>query len=342
MGLGMHQLKADRWIYAFIAAYAVVVGLFAIALGDGARFQPFAYFIAWMRGLAGVAMAVVICLLLLSLRKPSPAQYLAGALRAYARPDRLAGVLLLMALAVFYGVFTSMKTMLPDIAPFTWDVYFADLDRQLHGQDPWLWLRFLEPFSHALTKLYFQSWFWVMALCNLAICLWPRFASVRAQYIWTFLICWPLLGNLVAGAFMSVGPIFYEQLLGDLRFAGLTAHLATLPQTDPLVQLPQHLWSFYAGGRTGMGSGISAFPSMHLSMATLFTLLAFRVGKALGWVVTAYLTIILATSVHLGWHYAVDGYFSIVATVLIWKAVGWALQPRPLARPFKAATAPAE
>jgi len=27
-------------------------------------------------------------------------------------------------------------------------------------------------------------------------------------------------------------------------------------------------------------------------------------------------------SVHLGWHYAVDGYLSIVLTVLLWRVVG--------------------
>jgi hypothetical protein len=38
------------------------------------------------------------------------------------------------------------------------------------------------------------------------------------------------------------------------------------------------------------------------------------------------LAIILAGSVQLGWHYALDGYFSIAATAGIWKAVGWALR----------------
>lgn len=34
-------------------------------------------------------------------------------------------------------------------------------------------------------------------------------------------------------------------------------------------------------------------------------------------------------SVHLGWHYAIDGYVSILAVIVIWKAVGWTLHFHP-------------
>jgi hypothetical protein len=43
------------------------------------------------------------------------------------------------------------------------------------------------------------------------------------------------------------------------------------------------------------------------------------------WTAAGFCAVILFGSVHLGWHYAVDGYFSIIATVAIWKIVGWAL-----------------
>jgi PAP2 superfamily len=41
----------------------------------------------------------------------------------------------------------------------------------------------------------------------------------------------------------------------------------------------------------------------------------------LGLVFAAYAAVVLVGSVHLGWHYAVDGYVSIVATL----AIGWAV-----------------
>jgi hypothetical protein len=41
--------------------------------------------------------------------------------------------------------------------------------------------------------------------------------------------------------------------------------------------------------------------------------------------------VILVGSVHLGWHYALDGYASIVAVIVLWHAVGRGLRrlPRP-------------
>jgi hypothetical protein len=45
-----------------------------------------------------------------------------------------------------------------------------------------------------------------------------------------------------------------------------------------------------------------------------------RVAGILGW---GYLALILVGSVHLAWHYAIDGYVSILAVLLIWRAAGW-------------------
>jgi hypothetical protein len=44
-------------------------------------------------------------------------------------------------------------------------------------------------------------------------------------------------------------------------------------------------------------------------------------------VLTAYAVIIFIGSVHLGWHYAIDGYLGIAGTWLIWKFAGFVLGP---------------
>jgi hypothetical protein len=318
----MARVRQDWAFYAFIFGYAVVVAAIAYSLGEADKFVPLVYYPRWIEGLLYVIAALVGVIAVRAMFHAEPLERMKAGLKAMVAPQALSGLLLFMALPLFYGAFTSMKTMLPDITPFRWDPLLADVDAALHGQDPWLWLRFLDPITGPLASIYGKSWFYLLTLSSLLVCVWPRLQAMRAQFLWTFLLCWSLLGNLLAGVFMSAGPIYYQSVVGDVRFAGLTTHLQALPASNPIHWYPAALWTAYAEHRSGFGSGISAFPSMHLSMATLFALLGFRIDRRLGWAMVAYLAVIMAGSVHLGWHYAVDGYFSIAATALIWKAVG--------------------
>jgi membrane-associated phospholipid phosphatase len=86
------------------------------------------------------------------------------------------------------------------------------------------------------------------------------------------------------------------------------------------------LWSNYQMRDVMVGSGISAMPSMHVAIATLFALVCWRVRRWLGIVMTIYAVIIMIGSVHLGWHYAVDGYLGAAAMLAIWWCVGWCLR----------------
>jgi membrane-associated phospholipid phosphatase len=81
------------------------------------------------------------------------------------------------------------------------------------------------------------------------------------------------------------------------------------------------LWEGKITATWGAFAGISAMPSIHLAMATLFAFLAFEVRKWLGWLFVGYAAIILIGSVILGWHYAVDGYAGIILASLIWHGV---------------------
>jgi hypothetical protein len=78
----------------------------------------------------------------------------------------------------------------------------------------------------------------------------------------------------------------------------------------------------YLAGNHGLGRGISAMPSMHVSIAFLFVMFSWRVSFCLGIAATAYCIVIFLGSVHLGYHYAVDGYVAIVATLIIWVTAG--------------------
>ncbi len=70
-------------------------------------------------------------------------------------------------------------------------------------------------------------------------------------------------------------------------------------------------------------------PSMHVASSFLFVLLSWRVSKPLGWLLTGFLILILIGSVHLGWHYAVDGYLALALTWPIWRLSGWLVDRDP-------------
>ena len=96
------------------------------------------------------------------------------------------------------------------------------------------------------------------------------------------------------------------------------AHGASSPGSSAYCQA--YLWTLNTIGQTGLGSGISAFPSVHVALATLNALFAREYSRRLGIVAFAYAALIEVSSVYLGWHYAIDGYAAAIATVLIYVA----------------------
>lgn len=107
----------------------------------------------------------------------------------------------------------------------------------------------------------------------------------------------------------------------------------------------EKLWTYFVEGSVGLGGGISAMPSMHVSMAFLFVLLGWRVHRLIGVLALLYCIAIQIGAVHLGWHYAIDGYVSMAATGAIWWLMGrlldWREASRERASPTMVETAPA-
>ena len=63
-------------------------------------------------------------------------------------------------------------------------------------------------------------------------------------------------------------------------------------------------------------------PSMHNAQAALFVVFAYSIDKRLGRATLVYAALIFIGSVHLGWHYAVDGIVGIVAALAVWSVCG--------------------
>ena len=106
-------------------------------------------------------------------------------------------------------------------------------------------------------------------------------------------------------------------------YAGLNAYLSSVHAAYPLgsTLTKEYLWDIYQGGYDIPG-GISAMPSMHNAQATLFAAAGYRVSRRLGHVMLAYAAIIFVGSIHLGWHYAIDGIAGALLALFIWWIAG--------------------
>jgi hypothetical protein len=130
----------------------------------------------------------------------------------------------------------------------------------------------------------------------------------------------------MATAFSSVGPCFVGPILGNQHFEPLMAYLHAVDATYPILALNVQdlLLAWYRKSANGLGSGITAMPSMNVSIAFLFYLAMRHVSIAAKWLFFAFFVVILVGSVHLAYHYALDGIVSIAVTAALWNG-SWRL-----------------
>lgn len=237
-------------------------------------------------------------------------------------PNNITGAGLFLGVGLLLGSYRDFKKMMPEISPFTWDVTFANLDRMIHRADPWQYLTLLNRYYEPILWTYATVWHFAHALLTLSICVTQ--AKIRTRYLLTYVSTWIVAGNLVPLFFMAVGPIFYERLTGDDRFTGLSDRLYSLADPSlPASLIPDRLWQSYVSHSNFVGGGISAFPSLHVAMSMLLFLAAKSYGNLAGGVAFAFLIFTMLASVHLGWHYAVDGYASILIVWGLWHFWSW-------------------
>ncbi len=314
-------VRRDLPLYTAILAYAAACSLLSTALGLGGKFLPFMYIARWLILLVLLSVVYLVWMGAKALRSPMPLARFRGDL-AEKIPPFAAGALFCLALAMLHGTYTSTKTIAPELFPFRYDVLLADLDHVLHGADPWTLLTWMNPLTDAIQPLYSVIWLSVMVLVTTFAATSAPVQALKAQYAWTFILCWVLLGNLLSSLTLAAGPAFYARVEGSDRFAELTNYLAEHDGPVSAYRLQNLLWTAYADQSAGFASGISAFPSMHVSMVTLFTLYGFRINRFWGLAFAAYALLILLASVHLGWHYALDGLIAFALTYGIWLACG--------------------
>ncbi|GHC65929.1 phosphatase PAP2 family protein [Limoniibacter endophyticus] len=229
--------------------------------------------------------------------------------------------------AIFMGAFVGIKKALPFLhdEQFPFDRWLADVDRFLFGIDPWELAHALLPasiFLNALELNYYFVWFATMFACIFYFGSSATPRDLRQRFYLVSCVTWIICGNFLAGLLLSAGPIFYGEVTGDnARFAEMLGLVAGEAGGYSTLAIKNYLWDLHVSGASGLGNGISAFPSLHVGISTVNWLFIREVFPRLGIIVGINVLVIWFSSVYLGWHYAIDGIVSIgFALAIYWFA----------------------
>lgn len=242
-----------------------------------------------------------------------------------------ASVPLLVICVVLLPLFSNMKSMIPLFNDYGWDATFAAWDRAIFfGVDPWklLWPILGNPWVTAIIAVFYHLWILLLYLGSVFMIFDPRVGQfLQRRYFMSYVLVWALLGCVLATAFASVGPVFAQQLVGLGTFAPQVELLRAGSEQAPLMTLPVQdmLLERFNADERGLGSGITAMPSLHVAIAFLFWLATRQIDRRLGGFFFGFFVLIWVASVHLAYHYAVDGLLSVAGTLAIWWIAGLAL-----------------
>lgn len=236
------------------------------------------------------------------------------------------GLPVLAILIVFLPFYSKMKSMIPLLNEYDWDPVFIRWDRWLLGQDAWLLLQPVlgYPIVTSAISACYQIWILLLYFGCLLMCFHPAAAVVRQRFFLVYLASWGVIGAALATVFASVGPCFLEPLTGNQTFAAQMEYLNAANQQFPVFSLKVQdlLLTWFSRDERGLGSGITAMPSMHVAVAFLYVLACWNISMRLRVATTAFCVVILLGSVHLAYHYLVDGLVSIVVVSVLWWLAG--------------------
>ncbi|HPG21259.1 MAG TPA: phosphatase PAP2 family protein [Amaricoccus sp.] len=251
-----------------------------------------------------------------------------GYIRDILQRRGLGAAMTLLVFCLGVTAFSTFKHHLPAWVPFFADPPLADLDEALHFGPPWRWTHAVTPPGAAglLGFLYGPVWFAQF----FGFVLFAAFLTrdrLRIRYLIALAGTLILLGTLgrIAGA--SAGPIFFDRMQGGARFADLATCLAATRPGAAMLAASDYLYASYRSDTAVFGSGISAMPSIHVAIATLNALFLRALNPQLAPIGAIFAASILFGSVYFGWHYALDGYASILGVALIWWGAGRLARP---------------
>jgi hypothetical protein len=332
--------RREREEYLWLGPLVVIslctflVAAIAGALGGVAAHRVVYIYMKMILMLGPVALGLAAVPLLFAaivLRVPDPLVRIIAYLRARLGSPALllAGLGPLLIVPLMMGAFGTLKMLMPLALEFTWDDRLAALDRVLFlGNQPWE-LTHAVFGNAAVTQVIDIGYTCWVAMLFIAVLYYallaPRYA--RARFFLSFIAAWLLIGVIGAYAFASAGPC-YTAIIGAAsapEFAPLMERLKAIHEGGTFLAAYDWqgvLWDHHVKRAYAFGMGVSAMPSMHNAIAVLYALSLSRGPRwtaAAGWVFAGFVFI---GSIHLGWHYAVDGIGAGLMMWGVWAAAG--------------------
>ena len=329
-----------RWLAA-LAAMAAVTFLVASVAGYVGGIPAHRVAFLYMRiiftlGPAAIFLAAIPLFVIAVVKRiPDPLTRVKAYVKArFGTPAlALAGLAPIVVVPVMMGAFGTLKMLMPLARDFTWDDWLANADRMLFlGYQPWQYTHALFG-TASLTKLIDLSYTaWVAMLFTAVLyfaLLAPRYE--RARFFLSFTAAWLLIGVFGAYAFASAGPCYTAAIgaVSAAEFQPLMDKLRAMHEGGTFLAAYDWqgvLWKHHVERDYAFAMGVSAMPSMHNAITILYAFALRRARPAYRLLAWAFVALIFVGSIHLGWHYALDGLLAWVMMWGIWVGAGTFLE----------------
>lgn len=302
-------MMRDRdWLIPSLMLTAAIVGIALVAMPAWSSFLPALRILPGWLGTSALIAIFASYVWLRANGADNPIHEINQFLRRE-RPKVLFMAFVMFVAGINMIAFMWMKPLLNYLVPFWADPLLADIDHALFlGHDPWTYLAWLN--TPIAGFIYHPVWC-ILMIFALLMAAWARPSAEKSAILLSYFACWCVVGPVIHMLMPAAGPIFYDRMGYGNRFEGLDGG----PETK---MVGDYLWAIYATKSFGAGSGISAMPSLHVTIAC-WTVLAFH-HFARRWrpIAIGGYAIILLLSVSLGWHYAIDGIVGTIAAVAVY------------------------
>jgi hypothetical protein len=307
------------------AASALILGLLTygavMKLLSGAPWAELGLHIANYAALSAYSALLILCgYTLLCLLRPDARQDLGAKLLWLATAWAIT--------TLIFPFFAMFKELVLPQRGFLWDRTFAHLGRLLFGVSPWTITH--EMFGTVggtrLLDAVYRGWaVFMFGLPSVAATM-VSDSRLRFRIIASWTLSWLVIGTIAAWFFASAGPCFFNATVGhDADYAELLRRLAVIGKEAaaqghwiPALNIQPSLLQTFRTHQFASVGGISAMPSMHLAMATLFVIASSRINRWAGFGFVVFGLLVWISTVHFGLHYIVDAPVAAALMLATW------------------------